>query len=115
MTPFWQTAARACRSREGRGAYQHHSQRTGRAWFSSLLRRQESPGELNAPRAHADSFPSDAPANTRDAIDGAVEVVGDQQRPVFHGKQIHRPCDVIVVLEEAGDEGLDRAHGAIAV
>src|SRR5215472_10142437 len=29
-------------------------------------------------KLHADSFPSGAPANTRDAIDGAVEVVGDQ-------------------------------------
>ena len=109
---------RGCRSREGRGVDQHHRDEEVAAWFSlfdDCARRQESPADFNTPRADADSFPSDAPANTRNTIDGAVEVVRHQQRPVFHGKQIHRPRDVIVVLEEAGDEGLDRPHGAIAV
>src|SRR5262245_8118135 len=48
-----------------------------------------------------------------DAVDGAVIVVGDQQRAVLHHQHIDRPSDIIVVLEEAGNERLHRPEGAV--
>ena len=43
-----------------------------------------------------------------DAIDRAVPVVGDQQRAVLQLHHVDRPADIIVVLQEAGHERLDR-------
>src|SRR5262252_1353411 len=46
-------------------------------------------------------------------VDRAVVVVGDQQRAVLHHQHIDRPSDIIVVLEEAGNERLHRPEGAV--
>src|SRR5262249_58408158 len=48
-----------------------------------------------------------------DSIDRAVVIVGDQQRAVLHDQHIDRPPDIIVVLDEAGDEWLHRLEGAV--
>src|ERR1700744_3806086 len=50
-----------------------------------------------------------------DAIDGAVPVVGDQERTVLHLHHIDRPADIFVVLQETGDQRLHRPHGAVLV
>src|SRR5580692_3644676 len=42
-----------------------------------------------------------------DAIDGAVPVVGDQDRSVLHLHHVDRAADVFVVFQEARDERLD--------
>src|SRR5262245_22964169 len=52
-------------------------------------------------------------AAVADAVDGAVVVVRDQQRAVFHDHHVGRPPDVVVVLEEAGHERLHRPEGAV--
>src|SRR5262245_45549626 len=65
--------------------------------------RAEGPREPTPPEQR--SFLSDSTTSARHAPDGAVVVVGHQQRPILHGKQIYRTPDIIVVLEEAGDEG----------
>src|SRR4051794_32335792 len=39
-----------------------------------------------------------------DAIDGAVPVVGDQDRAIFQLQYINRAANILVVFEEAGDE-----------
>src|SRR5215472_17498375 len=49
------------------------------------------------------------------AIDGAVVVVGNEQRSVLHDLHVDGTADVIVVLDEAGDEGLYRFDGAVLV
>src|SRR5262245_41282313 len=46
-------------------------------------------------------------------VDCAVVVVRDQQRAVLHHQDIDRPSDIIVVLEEAGNERLHRPEGAV--
>src|SRR5450631_1139931 len=50
-----------------------------------------------------------------DAIDGAVIVVGDQQRTVLHLHHIDRAAYVVVVFQEARDEWLDRFDRTILV
>src|SRR5882672_6444278 len=50
-----------------------------------------------------------------DAIDGAVPVVGDQERAILHWQHIDRAADILVVFEEAGDERLHRLHRAVLV
>src|SRR2546426_2158689 len=57
----------------------------------------------------------DARAAITDAIDRAVKVVGQEQRPVRHHLKVHRAGDVIVVLDEPGDERLDRLHAPVLV
>src|SRR5437667_4848862 len=49
------------------------------------------------------------------SIDGAVVIVGDQHRAVLHGKQVDRPPNIVVVLDETGDERLHRPEAAIAI
>src|SRR5262245_20538586 len=46
-------------------------------------------------------------------VDCAVVVVGDQQRAVLHDQHIGRPTDIVVVLEETGNERLHRPEGAV--
>src|SRR5262249_33146521 len=46
-------------------------------------------------------------------VDRAVVVVGDQQRAVLHHQHSGRPSNIIVVLEEAGNERLHRPEGAV--
>src|SRR5262249_24215415 len=53
------------------------------------------------------------PAAVADAVDAAVVVVRDQRRAVFHDHHVGRPTDIVVVLEEAGDEWLHRPEGAV--
>src|SRR2546428_5509926 len=48
-----------------------------------------------------------------DAVDRAIEVIGDQQRAVLHDEHVGRPPNVIVVLEEAGDERLHRVEAPV--
>ena len=43
-----------------------------------------------------------------DAIDRAIVVIGQQHRPVLQPFHFDGPSDIIVVLDEAGDERLDR-------
>src|ERR1700730_14577187 len=50
-----------------------------------------------------------------DAIDRAVPVVGDQDRAVLHLHHVDRPADILVVFQEAGDQGLHRLHLAVLV
>jgi hypothetical protein len=50
-----------------------------------------------------------------DPVDGAVPVVGEQDRAVFHRLDVGRTADVSVVGDEAGDERLDRFDAAVAV
>src|ERR1700712_4853180 len=42
-----------------------------------------------------------------DAIDRARVIVADEHRAVFQDQEVHRPAEVLVVLDEAGHEGLD--------
>src|SRR6266508_4387367 len=50
-----------------------------------------------------------------DAIDGAVPVVGDQERAILHRQHIDRAADMLVVFEETGDQRLHRLHRAVLV
>src|SRR5882724_3907947 len=50
-----------------------------------------------------------------DAPDGAVPVVGDQERSVLHLHHIDRPPDILVVFEEASDQRLDVLDRAVLV
>src|SRR5215831_7294653 len=61
------------------------------------------------------SFPGDAPAGAANTVNGAIEIIGDEQRAVRHGKDIHRSPNVVVVLDEAGNERFHRSECAIAV
>src|SRR5262249_23939186 len=54
--------------------------------------------------------PLDAVAHS---VDRAVVVVGDQQLAVLQHQHIDRLSDIIVVLEEAGNERLHRSEGAV--
>src|SRR5262249_20837215 len=49
------------------------------------------------------------------AIDGTIPVVRDQHRAVFHHLHVDWPADIFVVLQKAGDEGLDRLHRSVGV
>src|SRR5260370_42271155 len=75
----------------------------------------ENPGGPRRPPGRPRSFPGDARAGAADAIDGTVVIIGDEQRSVFHGKEVHRTSNVVVVLYEAGNEGFHRPEGAIVV
>src|SRR5580704_1315329 len=75
----------------------------------------ENRGGARHPPGRPRSFPGDARAGAADAIDGTVVIIGDEQRPVFHGKDVHRTSNVVVVLYEAGNEGFHRPECAIAV
>ena len=55
----------------------------------------------------------DRAAAVGDAIDRAIPVVGEEHRSVLHHMQINRAADVAVVLQEAGDERLDRPDSAL--
>src|SRR5262249_17655628 len=66
------------------------------------------------PEASARLLLGDASA-AGNSIDGAIVVVGDQHRAVLHRQHVHGPTDVVVVLDEAGDERLHRPEGAVAV
>jgi hypothetical protein len=48
-------------------------------------------------------------------IDRAVIIVGDQHRAVRHVHDVDRPADVVVVLQEAGNERFLRFHSAVLV
>src|SRR6202166_746837 len=48
-------------------------------------------------------------ASRCDAIDRAVPVVGNQQRAVAHDFDIDRAAEIIIVGDEAGEEGLHRS------
>src|ERR1700712_2606582 len=50
-----------------------------------------------------------------DAVDGAVEVVGDQQRAVARDLDVDGPADQLVVLEKTRQERLDRDDLAAVV
>src|ERR1051325_4528785 len=80
--------------------------------------------EKKRPRAHASSAYLRVTASVRGgglrvavghAIDGAGVVVRDEDRAVLHLLNIHRPADILVVDQEAGDERLDRLHPAVLV
>src|SRR5438067_77999 len=49
------------------------------------------------------------------AIDGAVVVVGNEQRSVLHDLHVGGTADIIVVLDETGDERFHRLHAAVLV
>src|ERR1700761_6294043 len=48
-------------------------------------------------------------------IDRAVPVVGDQHRPILQLHHVDRPADILVVLQEAGDDWLDILDRAVLV
>src|SRR6202023_3278812 len=50
-----------------------------------------------------------------DAIDRAGVVVGNQQRAVLHDQEVDRPADVVVVLQETGEERVERLQRAVLV
>src|ERR1700674_5659739 len=60
----------------------------------------------------AGRYPS---AAVSDAIDRPVVVVGDEQRSILQDQNVGGPAHEFVVLNEAGDERLNRAHGAVPV
>src|SRR5512136_2550318 len=73
---------------------------------------QHSPKEIGGsprcpPMVVEPLFPGDLLLAVGDAPDGAVPVVGDQERTVLHLHHIDRPADIFVVFQEAGDERLD--------
>src|SRR6266446_6395003 len=49
-------------------------------------------------------------AAVSDPIDCAVEVIGNQHRPIFDELYVGRAPNIVVVLDEASDERLDRLH-----
>jgi hypothetical protein len=59
--------------------------------------------------------------SVRHPIDGAIEIVGDEQRAVLHDLHVNRSAYIVVVHQEAGDEWLEQAavlvrlHRAILV
>src|SRR5713226_2041923 len=61
------------------------------------------------------STPGDALGAVGDAIDRARVIVRDQERAVLHDVHVHRPPNVLVILEEAGEKRLDRLHSAVLV
>src|SRR5438552_13887480 len=75
----------------------------------------ENPGGARRPPGRKRSFPGDGPASAADTIDGTVEIIGYEQRPVFHGKDVHRTSNVVVVLNEAGNERFHRPECTIAI
>src|SRR6266404_820315 len=76
----------------------------------------ETPGVARHPRRRRKrSFPGVGPSGAADTIDGTVEIIGDEQRPVFHGKHVHRTSNVVVVLNEAGNERFHRLECAIVI
>ena len=50
-----------------------------------------------------------------DAVDGAVVIVRQQHRAVFQPFHINRSTNIVVVLDEAGDEGLYRVDRPIGL
>src|SRR6202000_2233764 len=49
------------------------------------------------------------------AIDGAVPVIRDEHRTVLHLHHVNRTANILVVLEEAGDDRLDVLDRAVLV
>src|SRR5262245_58603058 len=73
----------------------------------------EKPRARPAPSATTLLLAGHARAAVADAVDRSVPVVGDEQRAVLQHLDVDRPPDIAVVLEEAGEERLDRLHGAV--
>src|SRR5260370_39202613 len=57
-----------------------------------------------------DSSSTSDGAAVSDPIDCAVEVIGNQHRPVFDELHVGRAPNIVVVLDEASAERLDRLH-----
>src|SRR5216684_1435758 len=74
----------------------------------------ENPGAWR-PRGRKRSFPDAGPAGAANTIDGTVEIIGDEQRPVFHGKNVYRTSNVVVILNEAGNERFHRPECTIVI
>ena len=48
-------------------------------------------------------------------IDRAVIVIGNQHRAILEGQHVDRTSDVVVVLDEPGDERIERLNAAVAI
>src|SRR5260370_14638847 len=72
------------------------------AFIRSLYRRVENPEGARTPPGRKRSFLGDGPAGAADTIDGTVEIIGDEQRAVFHRQHVHPTSHVLVGLNEAG-------------
>src|SRR5215203_4505307 len=108
VTP-WQARQGASRSASGSGrAAPGAPKRSARARSNGGRAERLRPARV-APAAR---LPSAAMAH---AVDRAVVVVGDEERAVLHYLHVDRARDVFVVLEETGQERLDRLHAAIRV
>src|SRR6516162_8597191 len=57
----------------------------------------------------------DASFAMADAVDRTIVVVREQQRAVLHDEHVNGPCEILVVLQEAGDERLHRLERAVGV
>src|ERR1700730_18292753 len=58
---------------------------------------------------------SDLRLAVADAVDGAVPVVGDQNRTILHLQHIDRAADIFVVFQKARDQRLDGFYTAVLV
>jgi hypothetical protein len=84
--------------------------RRARSETRSSRGRQPSPSNW-----HRTSMSGDGCFAVADTIHCAVEVVGDQHRPVLKDYHVGRAANVIVILDKTSDERLDRLHGAVLV
>src|SRR5262245_49622899 len=69
-----------------------------------------------APRPRVErSFSRDATAGPADTINCTVKIIRHQQRSILHRKDVDWTPDVVVVLNEPGDERFHRTECAIVV
>src|SRR5829696_3885812 len=105
----WHARQGASRSASGWGrAGPGAPKRSARASSNDGRPERLRPGRV-APAAR---LPSAAMAH---AVDRAVVVIRDEERAVLHHLHVDRARHIFVVLEEAGQEGLDRLHAAIRI